>query len=83
VYGYCPWAGLFLSICPADESLVMPTFLDPAGLCAYFEVIMINLILSGDNVIVIGMAAAGLVSELRGRLRSASRPLRSSAIDMI
>jgi YjbE family integral membrane protein len=28
---------------------------------------MINLLLSGDNVIVIGMAAAGLVSELRGK----------------
>jgi YjbE family integral membrane protein len=45
----------------------MPTFWDPAALSAYFEVVMINLILSGDNVIVIGMAAAGLVSELRGK----------------
>ena len=36
-------------------------------IAAYFEVIMINLILSGDNVIVIGMAAAGLNTELRNK----------------
>lgn len=45
----------------------MPAFLDQHTISAYFEVIMINLLLSGDNVIVIGMAAAGLVSELRGK----------------
>jgi len=45
----------------------MPAFLDHHTISAYFEVIMINLLLSGDNVIVIGMAAAGLVSELRGK----------------
>jgi YjbE family integral membrane protein len=46
---------------------MMPAFLDQHTISAYFEVIMINLLLSGDNVIVIGMAAAGLVSELRGK----------------
>jgi YjbE family integral membrane protein len=45
----------------------MSAFLDQQTISAYFEVIMINLLLSGDNVIVIGMAAAGLASELRGR----------------
>lgn len=45
----------------------MPAFLDQHTISAYFEVIMINLLLSGDNVIVIGMAAAGLVGELRGK----------------
>ncbi|HWT56418.1 MAG TPA: YjbE family putative metal transport protein [Rhizobium sp.] len=45
----------------------MPAFLDQHTISAYFEVIVINLLLSGDNVIVIGMAAAGLVSELRGK----------------
>ena len=35
------------------------------GLLAYLEVIAINLVLSGDNVVVIGMAAAGLSAELR------------------
>lgn len=34
-------------------------------LLAYLQVIAINIVLSGDNVIVIGMAAAGLSSELR------------------
>ncbi|QND37892.1 YjbE family putative metal transport protein [Rhizobium leguminosarum bv. viciae] len=56
------------SIFPVDESsVIMPAFLDQHTISAYFEVIMINLLLSGDNVIVIGMAAAGLVSELRGK----------------
>ena len=32
---------------------------------AYLEVITINLVLSGDNVVVIGMAAAGLAKALR------------------
>lgn len=45
----------------------MPAFLDPATISAYFEVIMINVILSGDNVIVIGMAAAGLAAEMRSK----------------
>ncbi|MGO7972533.1 TerC family protein [Rhizobium ruizarguesonis] len=45
----------------------MPAFLEQHTISAYFEVIMINLLLLGDNVIVIGMAAAGLVSELRGK----------------
>ncbi|MBA5802388.1 hypothetical protein [Rhizobium changzhiense] len=43
----------------------MRAFLDQHTISAYFEVIMINLLLSGDNVI--GLAAAGLVSELRGK----------------
>lgn len=43
----------------------MPVPVDSATVSAYFEVIMINVLLSGDNVIVIGMAAAGLASELR------------------
>ncbi|MBY5898258.1 YjbE family putative metal transport protein [Rhizobium leguminosarum] len=56
------------SIFPVDESsVIMPAFLDQHTISAYFEVIMINLLLSGDNVIVIGMSAAGLVSELRGK----------------
>jgi YjbE family integral membrane protein len=35
------------------------------AILAYLQVIAINLVLSSDNVIVIGMAAAGLSSELR------------------
>ena len=43
----------------------MPFQIDPATIEAYLEVITINLVLSGDNVVVIGMAAAGLAKELR------------------
>ncbi|MGV2100836.1 YjbE family putative metal transport protein [Rhizobium sp. 21-4511-3d] len=45
----------------------MSSLFDPAVISIYLEVIMINIILSGDNVIVIGMAAAGLAPELRGK----------------
>jgi YjbE family integral membrane protein len=40
---------------------------DQGTFAAYFEVIVINLLLSGDNVIVIAMAAAGLVADLRNK----------------
>lgn len=45
----------------------MPFHLDQATITAYFEVIMINVLLSGDNVIVIAMAAAGLANDMRGK----------------
>jgi YjbE family integral membrane protein len=37
------------------------------ALSAFFQVIMIDLVLAGDNAIVIGLAAAGLPKEVRGR----------------
>jgi YjbE family integral membrane protein len=37
------------------------------ALSAFFQVIMIDLVLAGDNAIVIGLAAAGLPKELRSR----------------
>lgn len=40
---------------------------EPAALIAFFKVVMIDLVLAGDNAIVIGMAAAGLPKELRGK----------------
>ena len=43
----------------------MPFGIDQSTVLAYLEVIAINLVLSGDNVIVIGMAAAGLAADLR------------------
>ena len=43
----------------------MPFGIDQAAIAAYVEVIVINLVLSGDNVVVIGMAAAALPSDLR------------------
>jgi YjbE family integral membrane protein len=39
--------------------------IDYAALAAFLQVIMIDLVLAGDNAIVIGMAAAGLAPELR------------------
>jgi YjbE family integral membrane protein len=45
----------------------MPFEIDHTTVAAYLEVIGINLLLSGDNVIVIAMAAAGLSKELRQR----------------
>lgn len=39
--------------------------LDYAAVAALLQVIMIDLVLAGDNAIVIGMAAAGLAPELR------------------
>lgn len=45
----------------------MPFHIDQGAIYAYLEVIAINLLLSGDNVIVIGMAAAGLNAELRNK----------------
>ena len=39
----------------------------PAAIAAFFQVIMIDLVLAGDNAIVIGMAAAGLPKSVRGR----------------
>jgi YjbE family integral membrane protein len=41
-------------------------FTGPA-LSAFFQVIMIDLVLAGDNAIVIGLAAAGLPKQMRGR----------------
>jgi len=37
----------------------------PTNLSAFFQVVMINIVMSGDNAIVIGMAVAGLKPEQR------------------
>jgi YjbE family integral membrane protein len=39
----------------------------PEALVAFFKVVMIDLVLAGDNAIVIGMAAAGLPKDQRGK----------------
>jgi YjbE family integral membrane protein len=41
--------------------------IDPSFLSAFAQVIMIDLVLAGDNAVVIGLAAAGLPSDLRKR----------------
>ncbi len=45
----------------------MPDFLTTEMLTALFQVIMIDLVLAGDNAIVIGLAAAGLPQEQRAK----------------
>jgi len=40
---------------------------DLPALAAYLQIVFINVVLSGDNVVVIGMAAAALRPELRGK----------------
>jgi YjbE family integral membrane protein len=46
----------------------MIDFITPDALAALFQVIMIDLVLAGDNAIVIGLAAAGLPAEQRTRV---------------
>jgi YjbE family integral membrane protein len=41
--------------------------LEPSALIAFAKVVMIDLVLAGDNAIVIGMAAAGLPKEQRAK----------------
>jgi YjbE family integral membrane protein len=46
---------------------VLEQLFAPDALIAFFKVVMIDLVLAGDNAIVIGMAAAGLPKELRAK----------------
>jgi YjbE family integral membrane protein len=46
----------------------MFAFITPEALTALFQVVMIDLVLAGDNAIVIGLAAAGLPAEKRTRV---------------
>src|SRR6185436_8961906 len=43
----------------------MTEMFSPQALTALFQVVMIDLVLAGDNAIVIGLAAAGLPSDQR------------------
>jgi len=45
----------------------MTELLTPEALTALFQVVMIDLVLAGDNAIVIGLAAAGLPQEQRAK----------------
>jgi YjbE family integral membrane protein len=45
----------------------MPELFTSEAVSAFFQVIFINLVLSGDNAIVIGLAAAGLPAEQRNK----------------
>src|SRR5882757_2269175 len=41
--------------------------LSPEALSAFFQVIIIDLVLAGDNAVIIGLAAAGLPPQRRAR----------------
>ena len=45
----------------------MTDLISQEAIVAFFQVIMIDLVLAGDNAVVIGLAAAGLRPELRAR----------------
>ncbi len=45
----------------------MPDLFSPETVTAFFSIIMIDLVLAGDNAVVIGLAAAGLPKEQRGK----------------
>jgi YjbE family integral membrane protein len=46
---------------------LIPEIFSTQALTAFFQVVMIDLVLAGDNAIVIGLAAAGLPKEQRGK----------------
>jgi predicted tellurium resistance membrane protein TerC len=50
-----------------EEALDMTDLFAPEAVSAFFQVIIIDLSLAGDNAIVVGMAAAGLPPQQRAR----------------
>ncbi len=53
---------------PARTFSLFGIEIDSAALTAFFQVIVIDVVLSGDNAIIIGLAVAGLPAEKRGRI---------------
>ena len=51
----------------ATERPVMTDFIGADALTALLQVVLIDLVLAGDNAVVIGLAAAGLPAEQRRR----------------
>jgi YjbE family integral membrane protein len=45
----------------------LPELFSPESVTAFFQIIMIDLVLAGDNAVVIGLAAAGLAKEQRNK----------------
>ena len=46
----------------------LPALITPAALTAFFQVLLIDLVLAGDNAIVVGALAAGLPAEQRRKV---------------
>jgi YjbE family integral membrane protein len=46
----------------------LSSILDPAAISALFQVLMIDLVLAGDNAVAVGLAAAGLPKEQRRKV---------------
>jgi YjbE family integral membrane protein len=47
--------------------LPLPDFLDPGAVSAFFQVVMIDIALAGDNAVAVGLVAAGLPQPKRRR----------------
>jgi len=45
-----------------------PSFITPAAITAFFEILFIDIVLAGDNAIVVGALAAGLPAEQRKKV---------------
>jgi YjbE family integral membrane protein len=45
----------------------LPELFSPESMAAFFQIIMIDLVLAGDNAVVIGLAAAGLPKDQRNK----------------
>src|SRR5438270_10039096 len=45
-----------------------PSIITPAALAAFFEILFIDIVLAGDNAIVVGALAAGLPADQRRRV---------------
>jgi YjbE family integral membrane protein len=48
-------------------ALPVPAFLDPGAVSAFFQVVMIDVALAGDNAVAVGLVAAGLPQPQRRR----------------
>jgi predicted tellurium resistance membrane protein TerC len=57
----------------------MPDLFSQAGLAALAQVVLIDLVLAGDNAIVIGIAAAGLPRQQRRRAILGPKPNKTVA----
>ena len=48
--------------------MTLTTIIDAAAIAAFFEIVMIDIVLAGDNAIVVGALAAGLPAEQRRKV---------------
>ncbi len=51
-----------------EHKVDLSTLIEPAALTAFFEILMIDIVLAGDNAIVVGALAAGLPADQRRKV---------------